>query len=197
MDNGPLITNDAVNLGILMAILAFVFVTSHSESRFWKRFYSVIPSLFVCYFLPSVFTTLGVFDPEQSQLYWVASRYLLPASLVLLTLSIDIPGIIRLGPKAGIMFLTGTVGIVIGGPLAIILVSMINPEIVGGAGPDAVCSVCSLIVSTRRFVHCCSPKSPPSDWNDALATSSAPSSATLSPVSPSTCERNSIEKPWP
>ncbi len=138
MDNGPLITNDAVNLGILMTILAFVFVTSHSEQPFWKRFYSVIPSLFVCYFLPSIFTTLGVYDPDQSQLYFVASRYLLPASLVLLTLSIDIPGIIRLGPKAGIMFLTGTVGIVVGGPLAILVASAVNPEIVGGAGPDAV-----------------------------------------------------------
>jgi uncharacterized membrane protein len=138
MDNGPLITNDAVNLGILMAILAFVFVTSHSERPGWKRFYSVIPSLFVCYFLPSILTTLGVYDPDQSQLYFVASRYLLPASLVLLTLSIDIPGIIRLGPKAGVMFLTGTVGIIIGGPLAILIVSMINPDIVGGAGPEAV-----------------------------------------------------------
>jgi uncharacterized membrane protein len=138
MDNGPLITNDAVNLGILMTILAFVSITAHSERPGWKRFYSVVPSLFICYFLPSVFTTLGVYDPDQSQLYFVASRYLLPASLVLLTLSIDIPGIIRLGPKAGIMFLTGTVGIVIGGPLAIAIVALIDPEIVGGAGPDAV-----------------------------------------------------------
>ncbi len=138
MESGPLVTNDAVSLGILMSILAFVFVTSHSEQRFWRRFYSVVPSLFVCYFLPSVFTTLGVYDPDQSQLYFVASRYLLPASLVLLTLSIDIPGIIRLGPKAGVMFLTGAVGIVVGGPLAILLVSAVSPEIVGGAGSDAV-----------------------------------------------------------
>lgn len=138
MDNGPLITNDAVNLGILMAILAFVFVTSHSERPGWKRFYSIVPSLLVCYFLPSVLTTLGVYDPDQSQLYFVASRYLLPASLVLLTLSIDLPAILRLGPKAGIMFLTGTVGIILGGPLAILVVSYFSPETVGGAGPDAV-----------------------------------------------------------
>ena len=138
MDNGPLITNDAVNLGILMAILAFVFVTSHSERPGWKRFYSIVPSLLVCYFLPSVLTTLGVYDPDQSQLYFVASRYLLPASLVLLTLSIDLPAILRLGPKAGVMFLTGTVGIILGGPLAILLVSYVSPETVGGAGPDAV-----------------------------------------------------------
>ena len=138
MSDGPLITNDAVNLGILMSILAFVFITAHSDRPFWKRFYSIVPSLLVCYFLPSVLTTLGVYDPDQSNLYFVASRYLLPASLVLLTLSIDLPGIMRLGPKAGIMFLAGTVGIVLGGPLAILAMSLIAPDVVGGAGPEAV-----------------------------------------------------------
>ena len=127
----PLITNDAVNVGILMALLAFVFITAHSEHKCWKRFYSIIPSLLVCYFLPSVLTTLGVYDPDQSNLYFVASRYLLPASLVLLTLSIDLPGIIRLGPKAGIMFLAGTFGIIVGGPLAILIVSFFNPNFSG------------------------------------------------------------------
>jgi len=138
MFDGPLITNDAVNFGILMAILAFVFITAHSERPGWKRFYSIVPSLLVCYFLPSVLTTLGIYDPDQSNLYFVASRYLLPASLVLLTLSIDLGGIMRLGPKAGVMFLAGTFGIIVGGPLAILVVSFINPEFVGGAGPDAV-----------------------------------------------------------
>ncbi|HEX9701053.1 MAG TPA: DUF819 family protein [Acidobacteriota bacterium] len=138
MSEGPLITNDAVVLGILMALLAFVFVTARSERPFWRRFYSVVPSLLVCYFLPSVLTTLGVYDPAQSNLYFVASRYLLPASLVLLTLSIDLPAIMRLGPKAGVMFLAGSFGIIVGGPLAIVVVGLFNPDVVGGAGPDAV-----------------------------------------------------------
>ena len=77
-------------------------------------------------------------DGESSSLYFVASRYLLPTSLILLTLSIDLKGIGRLGPKAIIMFLAGTVGIMIGGPLAIMLVGSVSPETVGGAGPDAV-----------------------------------------------------------
>jgi uncharacterized membrane protein len=138
MNEGPLVTNDAVVLGILMALLAFVFVTAHSERPFWRRFYGVVPSLLVCYFLPSVLTTLGVYDPAQSNLYFVASRYLLPASLVLLTLSIDLSAIMKLGPKAGAMFLAGTFGIIVGGPLAIVVVGLFNPDVVGGAGPDAV-----------------------------------------------------------
>jgi uncharacterized membrane protein len=75
---------------------------------------------------------------KESQLYFVASRYMLPASLVLLTLSIDLKEVFRLGPKALIMFLTGTLGVVIGGPLAILLTAMFAPEIVGGVGPEAV-----------------------------------------------------------
>jgi uncharacterized membrane protein len=46
--------------------------------------------------------------------------------------------IARLGPKAVIMFLTGTAGIIIGGPIAILIVSIFSPETVGGAGPDEV-----------------------------------------------------------
>jgi uncharacterized membrane protein len=74
----------------------------------------------------------------KSQLYFVASRYMLPASLVLLTLSINLKEVFKLGPKALIMFFTGTVGVVIGGPLAILLFSYISPDIVGGAEPNEV-----------------------------------------------------------
>ncbi len=134
----PLITNDAVVLGLLMVILAFVFKTASSEKPFWQKFYTYVPSLLLCYFLPSILNSTGIISGEQSGLYKIASRYLLPASLVLLTLSIDLKAIMRLGPKAVIMFLAGTVGVVIGGPLAIMIVSVFNPDLVGGEGADAV-----------------------------------------------------------
>ncbi|HYE66283.1 MAG TPA: DUF819 family protein [Pyrinomonadaceae bacterium] len=136
--NTPLITNDAIVLGILMGILAVVFITSGSDLPFWRKFYTFIPPLLLCYFLPSVFSTLGIFSGDTSKLYAVASQYLLPTSLVLLTISIDLKSIARLGPKAVIMFLGGTVGVIIGGPLAILIMSFINPGLVGGQGPDAV-----------------------------------------------------------
>lgn len=133
-----LITNDAVVMGMIMVMLAFIFKTSSSDNPFFRRFYKVLPMLLMCYFLPSLLTTFGIVDPDQSQLYFVASRYLLPASLVLLTLSIDLKEVWKLGPKALIMFLTGTIGVIVGGPLAILITSMVSPETVGGAGPDAV-----------------------------------------------------------
>lgn len=134
----PLITNDAVVFGLLMVTLAGIFITSNSEKPFWKKFYTFVPSLLLCYFIPSLYSTFGIINPDESNLYFVASRYLLPASLVLLTLSIDLKGIMNLGWKAVAMFLAGTIGIVIGGPLAMIIVGAINPDILGGAGADEV-----------------------------------------------------------
>ncbi|MFB0517352.1 MAG: DUF819 domain-containing protein [Candidatus Neomarinimicrobiota bacterium] len=134
----PLFTNDAVVLGILICILAFVFKTSHSSNAFWKKFYTYVPSLLLCYFIPSVLNSAGIISGEHSNLYFVSSRFLLPASLILLTLSIDLKEIMRLGPKALTMFLAGTAGIVIGGPITVLIFSYLAPDIVGGTGPDAV-----------------------------------------------------------
>ena len=136
--HGALITNDAIILGILLLMLAFIFTTSSSKSAGWQKFYKFVPMILLCYFLPSLLNTFGLIDGEHSRLYWVASRYLLPASLVLLTISVDLKEIFKLGPKALIMFFTATVGVVIGGPLAILLTSTFNPDLVGGIGPEAV-----------------------------------------------------------
>ncbi|HRP35758.1 MAG TPA: DUF819 family protein, partial [Gammaproteobacteria bacterium] len=135
---GPLVTNDAVVLGLLALILGGVFWTQQSRHPFFQRFYTYVPGLLLCYFLPSLLNTFGIIDGSQSRLYYVASRFLLPACLVLLTLSIDLPAVARLGRKAVIMFFTGTAGIIIGGPLALLLVGTVSPATVGGEGPDAV-----------------------------------------------------------
>ena len=73
----------------------------------------------------------------HSQLYYVASRFLLPASLVFFCLGIDFAGIKRLGPKAMIMFLTATLGIIIGGPIALLVISYVAPDVIGG-NPDDI-----------------------------------------------------------
>jgi len=134
----PIFKNDAIVLGILMGILGFVFITSSSKHPFWKKFYKYIPGLLLCYFIPSIFNSLGIISGDSSNLYFVASRYLLPTSLVLLTISIDLHEIKKLGSKALIMFFTGTLGIIIGGPLAIIIVSAVSPDIIGGSESDSV-----------------------------------------------------------
>jgi len=138
MESNALITNDATVLGLLAATLGVIFYTTSSSHKAWRKFYKHVPAILLCYFIPSLYNAVGLVDAEQSRLYFVASRFLLPATLVLLTLSIDLGAIIRLGPKALIMFITGTMGILLGGPLTVLLFSFISPETVGGHGPDAV-----------------------------------------------------------
>ncbi len=133
-----LIKNDAIIFGILAVMLGLIFWTSSLKRGFWGVFYKVVPMLLVCYFLPSLLTFFEIVDHKTSSLYFVATRYLLPATLVLLTLSIDLKEIFRLGPKALIMFLTGTVGVILGGPLAVLIVGWLAPDIIGVDGPDAV-----------------------------------------------------------
>ncbi len=134
----PFFTNDVIVFGLLMLCLAFVFYTSSLNHSGWKKLYTIVPALLMCYLLPAILNSLNIISNNVSNLYAMAKNYLLPASLILLTLSIDIKGLINLGWRPIVMFLTGTLGIIIGGPLAILIVSSFWPEAVGGAGPDAV-----------------------------------------------------------
>lgn len=138
METTTVFTNDAIVFGLLMLALGFVFYTSSIKEGFWSKFYKIVPALLMCYLIPAILNSLGLIDDDTSQLYFVASRYLLPAALVLMTLSIDLKAIFNLGPKALIMFFAGTIGIVLGGPIAILLISAVSPETVGGVGPDAI-----------------------------------------------------------
>jgi uncharacterized membrane protein len=138
INNTPLLTNDATVIGLLAIILGLIFYTSNSRHPACKKFYQYIPALLMCYLLPSLLNTFGIVSAELTQVDEVAKYYLLPACLVLLTLSIDLKAIRGLGNKAIIMFLTGTVGVVIGGPIALLAISGIWPELIGVSGPDAV-----------------------------------------------------------
>jgi uncharacterized membrane protein len=151
MKTGILFTDDSIVFGILLIALGLVFYTESLKKGFWKKFYKIVPGLFMAYLIPAVLTSFGIIASEwetvnssgeliiqKSNLYYVASRYLLPAALVLMTLSIDLKAVFGLGWKALAMFFTGTIGIIIGGPIAILLISIISPETVGGIGPDAV-----------------------------------------------------------
>ena len=129
------IANDAIVLGLLAGALGLVFYT-HSLPQF-KKFYTFVPALLMCYFIPAALNSMGIVNGEESNLYFVASRYLLPASLILLCLSIDLKGIYNLGPKAIIMFFAATLGIIVGGPLALWVVGQSDPSVLGGDAPDA------------------------------------------------------------
>ena len=106
--NKPTFTSDTIVFGLLALILALVFYTSHKQTKFWKTFYMIIPSLLLCYLIPAVLDLFGLISKDYSSLYTMAKDYLLPGALILMTLGIDFKGILNLGPKAIIMFLTAT-----------------------------------------------------------------------------------------
>ncbi len=134
----PLITNNTVVVGLLMAILGLVFYTSNINNRYVKGFYDVIPPLLLCYFLPGLLNSFNIIDGANSPLTTIGSRYFLPACLILFILNLDIKEMWALRKRAGLMFIAGTIGIMLGGPLAVLLTSYVAPDIVGGSGPDAV-----------------------------------------------------------
>ncbi|MBN8822446.1 MULTISPECIES: DUF819 family protein [unclassified Spirosoma] len=123
----PLITNDAIILGIFLVLLTFIFQTSQSSHPFWQQLYTYVPALLLCYIFPAAMNSLDIISGEQSSLYKVSTNYLLPAALVLLTSTADLRAIARLGQKALITFLSGTVGIIVGAPIAFALVMWLLP----------------------------------------------------------------------
>ena len=133
----PWFTNDAVVFGILICTLAVIFYTSNSEAPFWKKFYTYVPALLLCYFIPALMNwPLGLISGEESNLYKIASRYFLPASLILLCLSIDMKAILGLGPKALIMFFTATIGVILGGPIALMATTWLFPGVIEASSDD-------------------------------------------------------------
>ncbi len=133
----PIITNDAVVLALLFCSLGFVFYTSSLKNKIWVKFYDIFPPLLLCYFLPALMNyPLGLIDGEQSKLYQVAKDYFLPASLILLCLSMDLKSIASLGTKALTMFFTTVFAVIIGGPIAIYIAKLIMPETVAFYGEN-------------------------------------------------------------
>lgn len=113
-----LINNSFGLLAVLFIIPAIIFlVDSHAK---YGKIFKVVPPLVFAYFIPTILTALDII-PSEAIVYKQIKTYVLPASLLLLTLAVDIKGIMRLGSKAIIMFFSGTLGVVIGGPIALFL----------------------------------------------------------------------------
>lgn len=128
-----LITNDIVVLGLIAATLGAVFWTASLRHPVFRKFYGIVPALLLCYLIPGLYNTFGLIDGETSKLYNpVASRVLLPAALVLLTLTIDLKAILKLGPKLVLMYAAASLSVMLGAILAFLLFKAVHPETVAG-----------------------------------------------------------------
>ena len=122
--NNALITDPTNVIIFLTCLLAFIYWIK--EQKFAEPVFKVIPFVLWIYFLPIITTTIGI-TPQKSPAYDWITNYFLPASLVLLLISADIPSILKLGPKALVTFFSGSLGIMIGAPIVLILFSHFLP----------------------------------------------------------------------
>lgn len=111
----------------------FIFLAGLLGTIFWlsglprlQPLFRVTPAVIYVYFLPALSTSLGI-TPASSQAYDWMIRYLLPVSLLLLMVTVDLRAVMRLGSKALIMMLAGSAGIIIGGPVALALLGRFLP----------------------------------------------------------------------
>lgn len=106
----------------ILAVLLLIegFILYFSTHRATEKFFKYLPSMFWIYSLPMLAGTVGLI-PSQSGVYDAITKWCLPASLVLLLLSVDIKAILHLGKTALAMMAVGAVGIMVGAPIVVLI----------------------------------------------------------------------------
>jgi len=126
MDYSIPITSSAGVLAALSGVCALFFYLERATG--WRLF-NYLPPLIFIYLVPIILSNTGVL-PTASPVYDVMGELLLPMMLILLLLNVNIAGALRvMGRGVGVM-LFGTLGVVVGAPIALLVVQ-------GWLGPDA------------------------------------------------------------
>ncbi|HLD69465.1 MAG TPA: DUF819 family protein [Candidatus Omnitrophota bacterium] len=113
-----MIHNPAFLIGFLLFVETLIlYLAAHPH---FKKYFNFLPAVFWIYFLPMLFSTFGAID-SKSPIYSKISTHLLPASLFLLLISVDIKAIFQLGKPALLMFFVGSAGIILGAPVVYFL----------------------------------------------------------------------------
>lgn len=121
----PLLTEPTQILVFLILVIGVVYWLN-SRTKLAPFFRFLTPVLWI-YFLPMLATTVGILPADSPVYSWIRD-HLLAAALILLLLSTNLPTIARLGGKALLTMLAGTFGIVIGGPIVVLLFKHGLPE---------------------------------------------------------------------
>ena len=135
---GPaaLVTDPLHTAALLAGVLAAVFGLSRVPAL--ERLFAVVPPVIWAYFVPMLLTTLGVTQPYAAATattpeytnaaYSLFSTVLLPMALFLLMLTLDLRAVLSMGRLAIVMMLVGTLGIVVGAPVAFLAVGQFIPD---------------------------------------------------------------------
>lgn len=107
--------------GILILLIlietAILFLAANPRT---KKYFQFPPTMFWIYFLPIIVSTVGIL-PQQSDLYPKIGTTVLPASLILLLIAADLKAILKLGRRALGMMLIGTLGVILGAPIVLLI----------------------------------------------------------------------------
>ena len=122
-------------VGIVSTLLlmegAVLFLSEHPRC---EKFFRFPPAMFWIYFLPMLVSNFGIL-PRSSPVYPAIVTNLLPAGIILLLISSDLPAIVKLGKPALIMMTATVIGVMAGAPLVVWLFKpWLPPESWSGFG---------------------------------------------------------------
>lgn len=121
-----LITSPVGALTVLTGTGAFFFFLERQTG--WKLF-NYLPPLIFIYVTPIIFSNTGIIPTSSPAYSWIRST-LLPIILVLLLIKVDVRAAFKVMGKGVFVMLFGTLGVVVGAPIAYLVVK-------GGLGPEA------------------------------------------------------------
>ena len=114
--------------GILVYLILLIgAIYRISELKFTAPFFKYLPPVIWVYFLPMISSNLGII-PQDHDLYLWIRTYMLPTALVLMLLSANVPALAKLGGKAILTVLAGTLGIALGAIISFSILQIWLPE---------------------------------------------------------------------
>jgi uncharacterized membrane protein len=120
----PYICSPAGVLTVLCGVGAFFFFLE--ERTRWKLF-NYFPPLVFIYAVPAIMSNTGILAKTSAAYDWLSST-VLPMFLVIMLLRVDVASTVRVMGRGIFVMLFGTAGVVLGAPLAFLLVKNKLPE---------------------------------------------------------------------
>ena len=116
-------------LAVLCAVAAFFFLLAQVSEA---RLFNYVPPLLFIYATPVFLSNLAFGGqtvlPNSSIIYSGLSKYVLPVFIVLMLIKVNVPAVVKVMGKGVLVMLMGTLGVMVGGVVAYVIVHRWLPE---------------------------------------------------------------------
>lgn len=110
-------------LAVLCAVAAFFFLLAQVTAT---KLFKYVPPLLFIYATPVFLSNLEIggqtIIPNSSIIYTGLSKYALPVFIVLMLIKVNVPAVVKVMGKGVLVMLMGTVGVMVGGVVAYVIV---------------------------------------------------------------------------